>query len=196
MHAWQSRPGSGAHGPSWTSGDRDGDLACDVGAGSGSLLYQRPRPPPQKGGRPGGRRGPEPVCDTSAQFDTSAQLQGAASTSELVPRASWPHPGFSQSMDHDEAHGPHATPTYPPRRLLPPHQAQALEHARYRQGPSLGQAARLIGIDYGHLGRLCRGERCQSGDVAERLIWALDLGPGVAEELRAVAVDRLEARSP
>lgn len=86
--------------------------------------------------------------------------------------------------------GPHDRMGHTARQLIPLDLARELEAARLKHGLSLRQAGRLLDIDWSYLRRLCRGERCPSREVAERLIWGLDLDPEVAEELREAAVDR------
>lgn len=83
--------------------------------------------------------------------------------------------------------------TLPPRRLLPPYIARELADAHKRNGLSYRQVARALGIDHGYWRRLTLGERCPSGDVAERIIRVLDLDDDLAEALRGAAVERTSA---
>lgn len=67
--------------------------------------------------------------------------------------------------------------------LLPPDLAHALRLARLRQGLSLREAARLVGISTGYLSRLERGLRAPRNRVALALTVALDLEDYLAATL-------------
>jgi transcriptional regulator with XRE-family HTH domain len=76
---------------------------------------------------------------------------------------------------------------YPPRHTLPADLAAALRAARQDRGLGLREAARLAGIDPGHLCRIELGERCPSVAVARDLVAALELPPDLAARLLEVA---------
>jgi ribosome-binding protein aMBF1 (putative translation factor) len=76
------------------------------------------------------------------------------------------------------------------RRTLPRGLAQALAAAHAASGWSYRQAARRLRIDWSYWRRITRGERCPSRQIAQRIIWTLDLDDDTAQWLLAESVER------